>query len=67
MNLGPLLVLAKLFGGLGLTQTVIGPPDPNKPESFCYRTDGKLTFPCWQKYVDPGGSRNDWEDYLKDR
>ena len=30
MNLGPLLVLAKLFGGLGLTQT-IGPPAPDTP------------------------------------
>jgi len=33
----------------------------------CIRSDGKLTFPCWQKYIDPAGSNSDWQDYLHDR
>ena len=65
MNLGPLIVFFKLFQG-GVSP--IGPPDPSdKVPGICYRLDGKFTFACWQKYVDPGGSQNDYEDYLKGR
>jgi hypothetical protein len=48
MNLGPLLVLAKLFGGLGLTQT-IGPPAPDVPPSEVRPTCG----PGKYAYKDP--------------
>ena len=67
MNLGPLIVLFKLFQG-GVSQ--IGPPEPSNGDEIpgiCYRLDGKFTFACWQKYIDPGGSLNDYEDYLKGR
>ena len=66
MNLGPLIVLFKLFQG-GVSQ--IGPPEPSNGDipGICYRLDGKFTFTCWQKYIEPGGSQNDYEDYLKGR
>ena len=67
MNLGPLIVLFKLFQG-GVSQ--IGPPEPSNGDEIpgiCYRLDGKFTFTCWQKYIEPGGSQNDYEDYLKGR
>ena len=67
MNLGSLIVLFKLFQG-GVSQ--IGPPEPSNGDEIpgiCYRLDGKFTFTCWQKYIEPGGSQNDYEDYLKGR
>jgi hypothetical protein len=69
MNIGAILVLAKLFqDAVGVSPQVIGPPAPNdKIHELCYRPDGKLTFNCWQKYVEPGGSYLDWQDYITGR
>ena len=66
MNIGALIVLGKLLKDAGVAVSPIGPPAPdnNIPDNFCYRTDGKLTFVCWQKYIEPGGSSLDWQDYL---
>jgi len=74
MNIGALIVLAKLFQDAVGDVSLIGPPAPNGngPEptgpggvpSYCVRSDGKLTFPCWQKYIEPGGSNSEWQDYL---
>ena len=68
MNIGALIVLAKLFqDAVGVS--IIGPPAPNddKIHELCYRPDSKLTFNCWQKYVQPGGSYLDWQDYITGR
>jgi len=73
MNVGALIVLAKLFqDAVGVS--IIGPPAPPPQEieptgpggipSYCIRSDGKLTFPCWQKYIVEGGSNSEWQDYL---
>jgi len=74
MNLGAVLVLLKLWKDAGVAVSPIGPPapEPKGPEptgpggvpSYCVRPDGKLTFPCWQKYIEPGGSNSEWQDYL---
>jgi len=70
MNLGPLIVLFKFLKDAGgLSPTLVGPPapEPKGPggiPSYCVRADGKLTFPCWQKYIEPDGSNNEWQDYL---
>jgi hypothetical protein len=45
--------------------TAVTPGD--KIPGSCVRADGKLTFPCWQKFIDPAGSNSDWQDYLHDR
>jgi len=71
MNIGALLVLWKLIKDAGVAVSPIGPPAP-PPEptgpggvpSYCVRPDGKLTFPCWQKYIETGGSNSEWQDYL---
>jgi len=63
MNIGSLIVLLKLFEGGKVSPDVVG---PQQFESTCYRVDGKLTFACWQKYRDPGGSYLDYQDYLKE-
>ena len=61
----PLLKLLKESGALSLSPTPIGPPAPdNGIESICYRADGKLTFACYRKYIDPAASGNDYQDYL---
>jgi len=73
MNIGALIVLFKLLKDAGaVSPLVIGPPapEPKGPggvPSYCIRADGKLTFPCWQKFIDPAGSNSDWQDYLKGR
>jgi hypothetical protein len=71
MNIGAMLVLVKLFQDAVGSVSPIGPPAPNddKIHELCYRPgpDRKLTFPCWQKYVEPGGSYLDWQDYLTGR
>ena len=64
MNLGPLIVLLKLFEGLKVSPDVIG---PQQFESECYRVDGKLTQACWQKYKEPSGSYTDYQDYLNEK
>ena len=74
MNFGSFLVLLKLAMDSGFTvspktngpttPTVGPPPNGNGIESSCYRTDGKLTFACYRKYVDPAASGNDYQDYL---
>jgi len=70
MNLGPLIVLFKFLKDAGgLSPTLVGPPapEPTGPggiPSYCVRTDGKLTYPCWQQYIEPDGSYLDWTDYL---
>ena len=65
MNIGALIVLGKLFQD-AVGASIIGPPDPNGdvPGNFCYRTDGKLTWACYRKFVDPAASYNDYQDYL---
>jgi hypothetical protein len=65
MNIGAMLVLVKLYQD-AVRPSSVGPPAPNddKVHELCYRPDGKLTFNCWQKYVEPGGSNSDWQDYL---
>ena len=66
MNIGPMLVLIKLFqDAMGVS--IIGPPAPNGDEipSLCYNTKGKLNWLCYLKYVDPAASYSDYEDYLK--
>jgi len=69
MNIGGLIVLFKLLKDAGMVApTLIGPPAPdNGIPSYCVRADGKLTFPCYLKYIDSSGSLNDYEDYLKGR
>lgn len=69
MNIGGLIVLFKLLKDAGaVSPFVIGPPAPDNgndiPGSFCYRTDGKWTWACYRKYVDPAASYNDYQDYL---
>ena len=65
MNIGAMLVLIKLFQDAGPSGPV-GPPAPNAdiPDSFCYTLDGKLTWACYRKFVDPAASYNDYQDYL---
>ena len=66
MNLTALIPLLKLLKDAGEV-SIIGPPAPdngNGIESSCYRVDGKLTFACYRKYVDPAASGNDYQDYL---
>jgi len=66
MNIGSLIVLAKLF--TDATGAIsVGPPAPNGDEipSLCYTTKGKLTWLCYLKYVDPAASYSDYQDYLK--
>ena len=67
-----LLPLLKLLIDSGAVSpqapTDVTPVTPgDKIPGSCVRTDGKLTFPCWQKYIDPAGSNTDWQDYLHDR
>jgi len=69
MNLGPLIVLFKLIQDSGVAISPNGPPGPPPPNddipgNFCYRADGKLTWACYVKYVDPGASYTDYQDYL---
>ena len=66
MNIGAMLVLVKLFQDAVGPVSPIGPPAPNGdiPDNFCYRTDGKLTWACYRKHVDPAASYNDYQDYL---
>jgi len=69
MNIGALIVLGKLLKDAGVAVSPIGPPAPDNgdiPGNFCYRTDGKLTWLCYQKYVDTAASYNDYQDYLKE-
>jgi hypothetical protein len=40
---------------------------PRQYESGCYRVDGKLTQACWEKFIQPGGSYNDYQDYLNEK
>ena len=66
MNIGPMLVLIKLFqDAKGVS--IIGPPAPKDDEipRLCYNTKGKFTWLCYLKYVDPAASYNDYRDYLK--
>ena len=65
MNLTAVIPLIKLLkDALGPVST-IGPPAPDTGiESICYRVDGKLTYACYRKYVDPAASGTDYEDYL---
>ena len=67
MNLGPLIVLLKLYQDAMGPVSPIGPPAPNGDEipSLCYTTKGKLTWLCYLKYVDPAASDSDYQDYLK--
>jgi len=69
MNIGAMIVLAKLLKDAGVAVSPIGPPAPDddKIHKLCYRPDNKLTFNCWQKYVEPGGSYLDWQDYITGR
>ena len=71
MNIGALLVLIKLIQDSGGAVSPNGPPGPPPPDDkiheLCYRPDGFLTFNCWQKYVEPGGSYLDWQDYITGR
>ena len=74
MNIGALIVLAKLLKDAGVAVSPIGPPaPPTEPTgpggvpSHCVRPDGKLTWGCYLKYIDSSGSLNDYEDYLKGR
>jgi len=66
MNIGAILVLAKLFqDAVGVS--IIGPPAPNgdkKNGALCYRPDGKLTWLCYLEHVDPAASYTDYQDYL---
>jgi len=68
MNIGGLIVLFKLLKDAGMVApTLIGPPAPDNgdiPGNFCYRSDGKLTFACYRKFVDEAASGNDYQDYL---
>ena len=66
MNLTAVLPLIKLLKDALGPVSPIGPPAPNGniPDNFCYRADGKLTFICYQKHVDPAASYNDYQDYL---
>jgi len=67
MNIGGMIVLFKLLKDAGMvSSTQIGPPAPDNdiPGNFCYRADGKLTWACYVKYVDPAASYNDYNDYL---
>jgi len=67
MNIGSLIVLAKLFTDATGVVSPNGPPAPNGDEipSLCYTTKGKLTWLCYLKYVDPAASYSDYQDYLK--
>jgi hypothetical protein len=65
MNLTALIPLLKLLKDAAGPVSPIGPPAPdNGIESICYRADGKLTYACYIKYVDPAASGNDYQDYL---
>jgi len=66
MNITALIPLLKLLKDAVGPVSLIGPPAPdeNGIESICYRADGKLTFACYRKYVDPAASGNDYQDYL---
>ena len=66
MDLGSLFTFFKLFEvGKGDAPTdFVG---PREFESGCYRVDGKLTQACWEKYIEPGGSYNDYQDYLNEK
>jgi len=62
----PLLKLIIDSGAVSpIAPTDVTPSDKIPPS--CIRVDGKLTFPCWQKFIDPAGSDSDWQDYLYDR
>ena len=68
MNIGSLIVLAKLFQDVvGVSPSVIGPPTPKDDEipDLCYNPKGKFTWLCYLKYVDPAASYTDYQDYLK--
>jgi len=70
MNIGAILVLAKLFQDAFGPVSLVGPPGPDAPNgdeipSSCYMTNGKLSWLCYLKYVDPAASPSDYEDYLK--
>ena len=67
MNIGSLIVLAKLFTDALGPVSLVGPPAPNGDEipSLCYTTKGKFTWLCYLKYVDPAASYSDYQDYLK--
>jgi hypothetical protein len=65
MNIGAIIVLAKLFqDAVGVSPSVIGPPAPNGDE-LCYTKEGKFTWLCYLQYVDPAASYSDYQDYLK--
>ena len=72
MNVGAALVLLKLAMDSGFTVSpktepttpTVGPPPNDVPSNFCYRTDGKLTWACYRKFIDPAASYNDYQDYL---
>ena len=67
MDLGSLLTFFKLFevGEGDSPNDFVGPR--REFESGCYRVDGKLTQACWEKYIEPGGSYNDYQDYLNEK
>ena len=66
MDLGSLLTFFKLFEASkgDSPNDFVG---PRQFESGCYRADGKLTQACWEKYIEPGGSYNDYQDYLNEK
>ena len=69
MNLTAIIPLLKLLKDAGEV-SIIGPPAPDDNgtvPSSCVRSDGKLTWGCYLKYIDSSGSLNDYEDYLKGR
>jgi len=65
MNLGAILVLAKLFQDAVGPVSLVGPPAPNGDDSLCYNKEGKFTWLCYLQYVDPAASYTDYQDYLK--
>jgi hypothetical protein len=70
MNLGALVALAKLIVDSGAVSPKAPTDDfvgPRQYESGCYRVDGKLTQACWEKFIQPGGSYNDYQDYLNEK
>jgi len=65
MNLTPIIPLLKLLKDAGGEVSPPGPPAPDDTENGAwYRTDGRLTYAGYRKFVDPAASGNDYQDYL---
>jgi len=65
MDLGALLIAAALFAKSGLLGDALPGAPPPTDDKYGLDEPGTLSFDQWQKQIEPGGSYNDYQDYLK--